>query len=310
MFAPAIGGSLYHFAGIAWVAILAIGILVVDFIMRLLVIEKKDACKYFEEQDPKHVPNRSQNRSVDAEEQTPLLPDRDKDQSFEVVPPKNPILAKAPVLCCLQSSSMITTLAVIFWQAILLSTFNATVPIHARELFGFNAFTSGLILIPVGAAICIIGPVAGWGVDRFGTKLVSTIGCTIAAAGLVLLRIPVPSHEKHEIVLYVLFLGISGIGAAIMEMPGLVESIVLVKRFHEVNPTLFGENGPYMQHNAMASGFFFLGTSLGPLISGGLTTGLGYSSMTCIVGGLTAVMAVASFIWLGDKPKRLQKGDV
>ena len=301
MFAPAIGGSLYNFAGIAWVAVLAIGILVVDFIMRILVIEKKDACKYFEDQDPYHVPNKSRKRLVNSEEQTPLSPNHDKDHVFEIVPPKNPILAKAPILCCLQSSSMVTSLAVIFWQAILLSTFDATIPIHARDLFGFNSFTSGLMLVPAGAAVCFCGPIAGWGVDRFGTKLVSTIGCTIAAVGLVLLRIPEPRHDTREMMLYVLFLVISGIGAAIIETPGIVESVILVKKFHEVNPTLFGENGPYMQHNAMASASFSLGMSLGPLISGGLTTGLGYSSMTCIIGGITGVMAIASFIWMGEQ---------
>ena len=310
MFAPAIGGSLYHFAGIGSVAILAIGVLFVDFVMRLLVIEKKDAYKYLEEQDPGHVPNGSQNHSVNPEEQTPLLLDRDRDHSFEIVPPKNPILAKAPILCCLQSSSMVTAFAVIFWEAILFSTFNATVPLYARELFGFNAFTSGLMMVPIGAAVCILGPVAGWGVDRFGTKLVSTVGCVIAAAGLVLLRIPVPTDGKREIVLYVLFLGISGFGVALLDSPGVVESVILVKKYHEINPTLFGEDGPYMQHNAMVSVSFSLGMSLGPLISGGLKIGLGYPSMTCIMGGFTGVVALTSFIWLGGKPRRLPKGEV
>ena len=277
--------------------------------MRLLVIEKKDARKYLEEQDPESVPKRCPVGSVNAEEHAPLLPDRDKDPSFEIEPPKNPILAKVPVLCCLQSSSMITSLAIIFWQAILLSTFDATVPLHARELFGFNAFTSGLLLVPLGAASFIFGPIAGWGVDRYGTKLVGTIGCAIAAAGLVLLCIPVPSHDKHEMLLYVLFLQITGIGVALMETPSMVESLSMAQKFHEVNPALFGESGPYMQQNAMASALFSLGTSLGPLISGGLKTRLGYSTMTCIIGWVTGVMAIASFLWLGGKPKWSRKAE-
>jgi hypothetical protein len=62
--------------------------------------------------------------------------------------------------------------------AFLLGSFDATVPLVAREHFDFNSLTAGLLFLPLGGADFLLGPVFAWCVDQYGTKAFSVIGFT------------------------------------------------------------------------------------------------------------------------------------
>jgi hypothetical protein len=56
----------------------------------------------------------------------------------------------------------------------------------------------------------ILGPVAGWGVDRYGSKLIALIGFLAICPGLFLLVIPTGPATTSQILSLIAILGFNG----------------------------------------------------------------------------------------------------
>lgn len=52
---------------------------------------------------------------------------------------------------------------------------------------------------------------------------------------------------------------------------------------------------------------FSLGLTLGPEIAGEVKEAIGYGNMNIVLAAICAVTAVLSFVYMGGKPKMLQK---
>ncbi|MGA2664939.1 MAG: MFS transporter [Nitrososphaerales archaeon] len=52
---------------------------------------------------------------------------------------------------------------------------------------GLNAFTAGVFLIPTSASLAVFGPISGWLSDRYGARLLSTLGLVVSCCGFLLL---------------------------------------------------------------------------------------------------------------------------
>ena len=50
-----------------------------------------------------------------------------------------------------------------------------------------DAFTAGIFLIPNSASIAFFGPISGWLSDRYGARLLSTLGLMVSSLGFLLL---------------------------------------------------------------------------------------------------------------------------
>ena len=307
--APVLGGVLYKKAGDAGVFGLGGAILVIDFIMRLLVIEKKTAAGYIddtavEDGNTHNAGNEEDEESTPESEEAPLL-GSEKDE-FKVPPNQHRWVQKFPLSYCLKDPRLLTALLVAFIQATLLATFDATVPIEAQELFGFDSLKAGLLFIALDIPYLILGPIAGWAVDRYGTKPAAVIGFTYLVPVLILLRLP---HRggTSQIILYCANLALCGVGLAIIGSPSIVEASQVVQKYDKANPDFFGPNGPYAQLYGINSMFFSAGLTLGPLLSGGLNDRIGYGNMNVVVAGLALATAVLSFIYVGGKPDVLKR---
>jgi len=261
------------------VAFLAFGLIVVDFVMRLLVLEKRVAARYTAQEpfNAGHDPamegnnfNGSAEPGGDQREESSLLGKKQESDEFLIPHPSiQPyIIRKIPILYCLTSPSLVTALVVAFIQAILLASFDATVTTHANDLYGFDSLKSGLLFVPLTICSLIIGPISGWAVDRYGTKPVAVFGYTFLVPMLALLRLPVAHPHTQQAILYGALLGLCGIGLATIGAPSLVEAGAVVDKFHKRNPDFFGEQGPYAQLYGMDGMVFNLGLSIGPIIAG------------------------------------------
>lgn len=326
LFAPVIGGTLYEKAGYLAVAGVAIGILVVDFIMRLMVIEKKVAARYIanspslreQNSDPQHG-NDGNDDEHDSEHQPSetdaLLPDGPNNDSskpevsdyYAIPQPQPKVIRSIPILYCLSSPSLVLALTVALVQATLLASFDATVPTHSKELFGFSSLTSCLLFIPLGVFNVIVGPLAGWSVDRYGTKPAAVVGYAFLVPVLALLRIPTADPQPEQPIIYAVILGLCGVGLAVIGAPSIVEAGAVVEQFHKRNPDVFGDNGPYAQLYGLNSMVFSLGLSLGPVIAGGLKDVIGYGDMNAVLAAISGLTSLACYVWLGGRPRGLQK---
>lgn len=308
--APVLGGVLYKKAGDAGVFGLGGAILIIDFIMRLLVIEKKSAARYSENLAIHVSAHRTNDKddeeevSRPASEEQPLL--GTEKGEYEVPPGQHRWVQKFPFSYRLRDPGLLTAFLVAFVQATLLGSFDATVPIEAQELFDFGSPNSGLLSIALDIPYLILGPIAGWAVDRYGTKPAAVIGFTYVVQVLILLRLP-HRGAMSQIVLYCAILALCGIGLAIIGSPSIVEASQVVQKYDKANPGFFGAKGPYAQLYGFNSMVCSAGLTVGPLLSGGLRHRIGYGNMNLAVAGLALITAILSFIYVGGTPEILKR---
>lgn len=303
--APVLGGVVYKKVGAGAVFGMGFGLLAIDFIMRLAIVEKKTAKKYgYEEHDRNH------DQDEEASETTALLSNgQTKDESLEQwkIPKDQPSwIRKFPILYCLGNKRLITAELVTFTQATLLAVFDATIPTEAQDLFNFDSLKAGLLFTPLVLPYLLLGPLCGKGVDKYGARLAAGIGLGYLVLPLLLLRLPQPGGTP-EIMKFSIFLSLAGCGLALISAPSIVEASYVVEQYHAANKNFFGEEGPYAQLYAINSVVFSSGLTLGPLISGGLRDRIGFGNMNAVVAGICAITSVLSFMFLGKIPKVLDK---
>jgi MFS family permease len=154
LFSPVIGGVLYSKTGYNGVFGLGAALVAIDFVMRLLMIEKKVSRRYDSSQS---------SESEESDETTPLLPPDSVDSSYYRLPePKNRITKVLPILLTLRNPGLLTAFFMGFIQACLLGAFDATIPIVASTHYDFDSLKAGLLFLPLGGADFLLGPLFGW----------------------------------------------------------------------------------------------------------------------------------------------------
>ena len=319
LLAPVLGGVLYDRTGYAGVFGVGAGILAVDFLMRFFVLEKKVAARFDEKlvdgaANARYHGSREDETNGDAnnddvDEETLLLP---KNESSEYQMPEKlpPVIRSLPILYCLRNPRLLVALLMAFVQASLLAMFDATIPTEASDLLGFNSLKAGLLFIALDIPYLILGPLAGWAVDRYGAKPAAVIGFGYLVPVLVLLRLPsshVVSGDKPTTILWCALLSLCGVGMAVIGSPSIVEASDVVQKYDKANPGVFGENGPYAQLYGFNSLVFSAGLSIGPVLSGTLRDAVGYGNMSLVFAVLAGVTAVLSFFFVGGRPRVLQR---
>ena len=296
---------------------LGAGILALDFLMRLLVIEKKTAKKYDrsipeDETDPRRMGSRVDqdldevNREVSEEDA--LLPKRE-DESYKIRYEPNKLIHALPIFACFKSPRLVMGLGLAFVQAALLAVYDATIPTEALSLFQFSSLKAGLIFIALDVPYLLLGPIAGWAVDRHGTKLAAVIGFGWMVPVLILLRLPADEllPRSKNIVLYCAILALNGVGLAIIGSPSVVEASDIIQKYDKANPGFFGKNGPYAQLYGLNSLFFCAGLTIGPVVAGSLKDSIGYGNMNLVFAMLSAITAILSFFIIGGRTRVLSR---
>ncbi|KAF2148916.1 MFS general substrate transporter [Myriangium duriaei CBS 260.36] len=313
LMAPLLGGVLYSKTGFAGVFGLAFAVLAIDFVMRALVIEKKVAQRYRNNESniDTEVPNdnRDGGESEQAEngnaEEEPLLGKR-QTEDYRLPDDLPAIAHKIKILPCLKDARLLTAFLVAFIQAVLLGNFDATVPTTGQDLFDFDSLKAGLLFAPLGAFDLVVGPLAGWFIDRYGTKPAAVAGYGFLVPVLVLLRLP-HAGGKDQIILFGGLLALCGIGLAIIGAPSIVEAGDVVQKYYEANRDFFGEQGPYAQLYGLNSMVFSAGLAVGPELAGELRQVIGYGNMNIVLAAISFATAVLCYIFLGGKPKWLSQ---
>lgn len=305
---PPLGGVVYHKGGSTAVFAVGVSLLVVDFVMRLFVLEKKTAAKY-------GMGDESES-SDDSESETSPLLDNGKTKEEELEewkiphPQDQPAWVRSlPILYCLKDKRLWVSQLVALTQATLLAVFDSTIVIEAQELFGFDALKAGLLFIPQILPSFIVGPLAGRAVDKYGPRPIATIGLVFTTIPLILLRIP-HAGGAAEIAKMCAILLMSGVGISMVSAPPLVAASYVVEQYHSANQGFFGENGPYGQLYAMASIAFSTGLTIGPVVAGALRESIGYGNMNAVMAGVCTAVGVLAWFSLGTIPKKMRAEDI
>jgi MFS family permease len=279
----------------------------------MLLIEKKVTARYDATfvngaANPRHHSTENgdaETNDEEADEEDALLPKKEEEE-FRIPEGQNWIVRSLPILYCLSDPRLLTALFVAFVQAALLATFDATIPTEAEALFGFSSLNACLLFIALDVTYLLLGPLAGWAVDKYGTKPVAVLGFGYLVPTLVLLRLARPGG-KNQIVLYAALLALCGVGMAIIGSPSIVEASNVVQKYDKANPEFFGAQGPYAQLYGFNSIFFCAGLTAGPILGGALRDSIGYGNMDTVAAATSGIIAALSFVFIGSKPKLLSK---
>lgn len=174
---PAVSGLLLEVAGywITWMAPLLI--LGIDLIARLLMIESPS--KSFSQPDTKSTKT---TETADLTETTGLLVPRGNPQD-------PPIAAGGFWRIMLCDARVLTVLLIQIMSATVGTCFNATIPLHVQETFGWGPSKIGFLFSCLILPSLIVGPLAGWIRDRIGTRYPAAVSLVLQAAVMVLLGI-------------------------------------------------------------------------------------------------------------------------
>ena len=95
-------------------------------------------------------------------------------------------------------------------SAILGGPFDAVLPLHLKKIFDFTPLTIGAMFAALAIPEVVLGPVAGWIVDNYGSKLAGLIGFIPLCPAMFLLILPTGPATLNQISLFVGLLLLAG----------------------------------------------------------------------------------------------------
>ncbi|KAL6706387.1 hypothetical protein ACN47E_005493 [Coniothyrium glycines] len=313
LISPLLGGVVYDQAGYNAVFGMAYALIGLDIVLRLLLIEKKVAARW----DPTAVGRRTMDTSHSPRE---IVPSGTVACSMKDPDVEKPVAATAdqlqiglptprqrrrdrlpPVLSLLYSRRLLAALFCSLIQAALFTSFDSVLTIHAASIFKWTSTGAALLFLPL-VIPSFVAPLFGWLSDKFGGRYFVAVGFLCACPPLVCLRFIDENTIKDKILLCAL-LAITGLFLAVTFPPIMAEISGVVeakeKGMLASGRPGFGTGGAYAQAYALFNVAFAAGCMIGPLLAGFIRDAQGWATMAWVLGLLSAVSSIPSFMWLG-----------
>ncbi|KAL5335390.1 major facilitator superfamily domain-containing protein [Aspergillus crustosus] len=306
---PFIGGLVLSKAGYHAVFGMAIALITVDIVLRLVMIERKNALKWID--DPHFV-------DVDADETERLIDPADQgdalykaltssdesehgsqqlpigkpaaDDTLESTSPRK--TRSMPGMVRLLCSG---TLLIVFVATLVLamaySSFDTVLPLYVMKTLNLGPMGVGLCFIPLFVP-SLLSTLIGSAVDRHGSRKVAFLGFLIDIPTYLLLQL-VTRDTTGQKVLLIALLFVAGLAAALKTVSLMVEVSHVVEEMEKKYPGIFGDKGGTAQAYGLFNVAWSGGQVAGPLMAGWLVTWGGWGRMVTVFGvvcGGTAVI--------------------
>lgn len=175
---PVISGLLFEKLGYraTWTAPFVL--LTLDFICRLLMIDAPH------ESLPSASPSlfaATTDVTSERDETSPLLENTASSKGSKTTPFYRDMLGNGRVL---------TALLVSVAAGSIVTSFDTTVPLHVKEVFGWGTSSTGLIFVCLEIPVIIFGPISGWIRDRVGLRYPAMFSMVTSALLIWLLGVP------------------------------------------------------------------------------------------------------------------------
>ncbi|EPS40989.1 hypothetical protein H072_5159 [Dactylellina haptotyla CBS 200.50] len=277
--APSVSGFIYDRFGYDMVFICMVVMVIFDIVLRILIIEKKDAVKWVLKETDPNDPRR------------PLLPPVNDGPNFDLQPHAHPIIT----LC--KSPRLVTAVFISFVEAIIMTSFETVLPLHTKETFGYTSTLAGLSF-----AVVVFGDFfstyAGRLSDRIGATPCVVTGCITMAITLFLCRYTDSPSTESQVLLWVLLLAV-GLSHCLVFVPAYSEMSLVVEEIEKEKPGVFGPYGAFAQSYGLGNLAYAAGTTVGPLWSGFMRHSLGWGWLTFALAVFSLLAAIPSYMFLG-----------
>ena len=246
--APLLGGVVYARAGYYSVYYMAFGLIVVDIILRLLLIERKIA-KRWESSDPlcqdskdvTSAPDSPQTSSTDASVST-----ANTSGTVSALSSNGRRFSLPPAISLLSSYRLLSAIWCTFAISLLLTSWDAVLPLRVHNLFGWTSLGAGLIFLPL-LLPSFLAPFVGMYSDSHGPRLPVFFGFLFGAPFVILLLL-VDHSGLRQIVLMCALLALLGLAYPMGITAILAEFTYTVDAEEKRRGKgCFGEMGAYAQ---------------------------------------------------------------
>ena len=230
LIAPFLAGAIYDNAGYYAVWIVCLVVVAFDFVLRLLMVEKKTAKKWIVNETDNSDPG-----SIDVQETDPLIPEESSsgytssssgsgstqreqedhetnETSSPLQPPSEPreswFRRTFPAMTILLGSPRIGAAVYgCFTHTTLISSFDAVLPLFVKRTFSYTSTGAGLIFLAI-TVPSTLGTVIGALSDRYGTRAVSLSGFALTTPSLALMGLVTDDSAGHQAALIILLVAI------------------------------------------------------------------------------------------------------
>lgn len=316
---PLCGGALYHSLGYEAVFISAYGLIGLDLLFRVLMIEQKptetedstqaagvtetvpirpqilrtsSAYGTFQPDHQARPPRETQSQ-VDGSPETGTVSDT-KASTTSSSTRRRPafvvLLSRPRMLVAILGSLM---------NSFLLTILESVLPLYTKRLFNFNSLNVGIILLFLMLST-FSAPFIGALSDKVGAKATVTAGFISLTPSFILLRL-VNHNGFSQIVLLCVLLFAIGIALNLVLTPVFTEAKAAVDEVQEEQPGVFGEKPAYAMSFALMNMAYAAGSLVGPLLGSFLVERIGWQSFTLLVGIACAACIPASVYAVGGK---------
>lgn len=319
MMAPLLGGVVYGKGGYYAVFAMCFGLLAVDIVLRLAIVEVKEAKKWLpsensvtEEGAAPHTTAAEGSGQDDAihtaAEPTPgdpekgAAPEKHPDSAGETPPAetaeKDSFLdTLLPFLGLLRKPRLLAALWGTLVHSVIQTSLDSTLPLLVETTFHWNSIGAGLIFLPL-VLPCALGPLVGMLGDKYGPKWLATVGFFLATPFLVCTRFVEDNSMAHKIMLCGLLVGL-GIAIVLVFGPLMAEiTWSVVGDENEIDEEA-KSTAPYAQAYGLYNMAFSGGAMVGPILGGMIRDEAGWPTVGWVLGLVAAFTAVTQLIWVG-----------
>lgn len=228
LFGPMLSGALLDLVGYwpTWMA--AIAVLVVDMLMRVVMIEDRS------NSNGERNPNRILSTDVESGEVN-------CENHVRSVNERSTLLAPSPPKGCnkkdsqdtqayenfykviMSSPRAVSGLLGHFTTAIILVSFDTTLPLYVEQRFGWGPSRVSLMFLILQIPSLILSSLVGVLKDKFGTRVPTAIGFQMTAIFMFLIGIPNFGDEPLSQTIYMIAIGGVGLGRTLTSGCGVLE---------------------------------------------------------------------------------------
>jgi MFS family permease len=303
--------KVFNKAGYFAVYYMAFGLIVLDIILRLALIEKKVARQWIEpsqetasslEEAPNSPDVVEANEildevSTERDSRDPAKKEKSEEPIQEIEEPHTNISKYPPVFTLLASRRLLAALWGCMIQGAETTALDSVLPLFVQRVFGWYSTGAGLIFLAI-IVPTFLAPVTGAISDRYGPRWLTVIGFIIALPFWVCLRFVTQNTIQHKVLLSALLVLIGASLTCILS-PLMAEITYVVDAKEKKNPGTFGKTGAYAQAYGLFVMSYAAGALVGPLWGGLVNSTAGWGTMTWTLGLLSASGAVPALIWTG-----------